>query len=194
MEKFDREALRAALIELGRRCYSAGRIVEIAIYGGSAIMLTMQFRVATRDVDAVFEKDKAFISNVASQMADDFGWEKDWLNDGVKGWLSSSDAESKLLFGTYPSEDTPGLRVFVPQPEYLFAMKCAAMRIGGIEESSDIDDIRQIAKGLGITSSQDALAIVESFYPGHRLKPATRFGLEEIFDEPVGETYEGIEP
>ena len=122
-----------------------------------------------------------FMPNVAPLMAAEFGWDEDWLNDGVKGWLSASDAnpEAKSLFKTYPSEEHQGLRVFVAKPEYLFAMKCRAMRVGGIETSPDIEDIRLLAREIGITSVEDAL--VEKFYPNNILAPKTKFGLEEIF-------------
>jgi hypothetical protein len=180
---FDLPTLEAALTELGRRSYEAGRTVEIAVYGGSALLLTLNRQVSTRDVDAVFEKDKAFVRRLAADMATEFGWDEGWLNDGVKGWLSAIDAapQAKSLFKTYPSEDAPGLRVFVAKPEYLFAMKCRAMRVGGVESSSDIDDIRLLARSLGITSSNDALALVEKFYPHNVIEAKTKFGLEEIF-------------
>lgn len=104
-------------------------------------------------------------------------------DDGVKGWLSAKDAapDAKSLFKTYPSEDTPGRRVFVAKPEYLFALKCLAMRIGGVDSSADIDDIKLLAREIGIKNSDDALALVEKFYPQNMLQPKTRFGLEEIF-------------
>jgi hypothetical protein len=140
-------------------------------------------QIGTGDVDAVFERDKDFVRKLAAEMAAEFGWDEDWLNDGVKGWLSASDAnpEAKSLFKTYPSEEHQGLRVFVAKPEYLFAMKCRAMRVGGIETSPDIEDIRLLAREIGITSVEDALALVEKFYPNNILAPKTKFGLEEIF-------------
>ena len=58
-------------------------------------------------------------------------------------------------------------------------MKCRAMRVGGIETSPDIEDIRLLAREIGITSVEDAL--VEKFYPNNILAPKTKFGLEEIF-------------
>lgn len=185
---FDRAALEEALRELGRRAHAAGRIVEIAVYGGSAILLTLDSRPATRDVDAVFEKDKDFVRRIAVQMAEDFGWDPDWLNDGVKGWLSNAenDPGAKTLIGTYPSEEQPGLRVFVPKPEYLFAMKCRAMRIGGVSGSQDVEDIRRLARAIGVHSAQEALELVEAFYPSHRIEPKTQFGLEEIFAQLEG--------
>lgn len=183
IQSFDLVALEYALTELGRRSYEAGRTVEIAVYGGSALLLTLNRQMNTADVDAVFEKDKDFVKNLAARMAAEFGWEENWLNDGVKGWLSAVDADPhvKALFKTYPSEAMPGLRVFVAKPEYLFAMKCRAMRIGGVDSASDIEDIKLLAGAIGITSSKDAMAVVEKFYPHNMLEPKTRFGLEEIF-------------
>jgi hypothetical protein len=180
---FDQATLKSALAELGRRSYAAGRTIEIAIYGGSAIMLTLNYRVSTRDVDGVFEKDKDFVKKLAGDMADELGWDRNWLNDGVKGWLSGIDGEHgvKTLFKTYPSEDEPGLRVFLPKPEYLFAMKCRAMRVGAIDSNADIEDIKGLAQELGISTSEQALSLVERFYPHNLLEPKTRFGLEEIF-------------
>lgn len=180
---FDQVALDSALSELGRRSYDAGKTVEIAIYGGAALLLTLNRQVNTRDVDAVFENDKHFVRKLTMEMAVEFGWDENWLNDGVKGFLSTIDTNPgvKSLFKTYPSEDQPGLRVFVPKPEYLFAMKCRAMRLGGIDSSSDIDDIKLLARHIGIKSSDEALALVESFYPANTLQPKTRLGLEEIF-------------
>jgi hypothetical protein len=40
-KSFDRETLEYALAELGHRAFSAGRTVEIVIYGGSALPLTL---------------------------------------------------------------------------------------------------------------------------------------------------------
>jgi len=181
-QRFDKEALEAAFNELGRRAYAAGRTIEIAVYGGAALLLTLNQRVATKDVDGVFDRDKDFVRKLAAEIADEFGWDQNWLNDGVNGWLSKADSDPdvKKLFKTYPSEDEPGLRVLVPKPEYMFAMKCRAMRVGGVDSSSDIDDIKNLAQELGITSVEQALAIVEDFYPANLLEPETRLGLEEI--------------
>ena len=182
-KRFDRAMLEQALRELGRRVHAAGRVVEIAIYGGCAVMLTLNYRIATKDVDAVFEKDKDFIKKISADMADEYGWDRDWLNDGVKGFLSAAetDPSAKKFIGTYPSEEEPGLRVFVPRPEYLFAMKCRAMRIGGVGTSQDIEDIRRLAEATGIRDAREALDLVQAFYPRQIIEPKTLFGLEEIF-------------
>jgi hypothetical protein len=181
---FDRETLEKAFGRLGQMTREAGKAIEISVYGGSALLLTFDFRVATRDVDAVFDTDHAFVRRAANVIADEFGWPPNWINDGVKGFFLShhdSDPAAKALFRSYPTETGPGLRVFVASPDYLFAMKSLAMRAGGAEPSEDIEDIRKLGVVLGVKNAADALAIVSRYYPEQRLPPKTKFGLEEIF-------------
>jgi hypothetical protein len=182
---FDRATLERAFERMGDIAQDAGKIVEISVYGGSALVLTMNFRVGTRDVDAVFENDRTFVRQAAAVVAGEFGWEPTWLNDGVKGFLSAHDTDkhAKSLFRAYPSDGGPGLRVFVATPAYLFAMKCLAMRFGGLEESRDKEDILKLGGLLGVASSEDALAVVSRYYPLGKLPPKTQFGLAEIFDK-----------
>jgi hypothetical protein len=162
---------------------AAGKIVEISVYGGSALVLTLEARPATRDVDAVFERDCRFVREAAETVAAEFGWSDDWINDSVKGFLSREDAApgAKALFKTYPTGGADGLRVLVASPSYLFAMKCLAMRAGDVASRGDVDDIRQLAAALGVTSAGQAIALVSRFYPASALPPKTRFGLEEMF-------------
>jgi hypothetical protein len=110
------------------------------------------------------------------------------LNDGVKGWLSHRDADpdSKPLFKTYPSEDEPGLRVFVASPHYLFAMKCLAMRVGGVDDTQDRSDIEALARKIGIATAGQAIEIVSQYYPPSGIPPKTHFGIEEIFSRLSG--------
>jgi hypothetical protein len=178
---FDRHTLKQALRDLGQRAYAIGKTIELSIYGGSALTLTYDWRLATKDVDAVFEADRATVRALVAEIAVQNGWDANWLNDGVKGFLSSADSDSKQLFGTYPSEAEAGLRVMLPRPEYLFAMKCRAMRIGGVDGSADVDDIRRLATEIGVQSAEQALGIVSSFYPGRIIEAKTQFGIEEIF-------------
>jgi hypothetical protein len=182
-KRFSRATLHRAFERLGELACAAGKTVEISVYGGSALVLTTNFRVSTRDVDAVFEDDRKFVRDAARSVAAEFGWDETWINDGVKGFLSARDAspEAKRLFGAYPDEVRPGLRVFVATPQYLFAMKCLAMRAGAAEYPGDVSDIRSLGAQLGIKSAEDAFAIVSKYYPNQQLPPKTQFGLEEIF-------------
>jgi hypothetical protein len=183
--KFNREALLKAFDELGRSAWSESATIEIAVYGGSALMLVYDWRIATKDVDGVFEHDRDRVGRLAAQIAEAHGWPADWLNDGVKGFLSDRDQETgmQVLLGEFPSADEPGQRVLVPRPEYLFAMKCRAMRLGGVGENRDIEDIRRLAAEIGLRSADEAIGLVASFYPRAQLQPKVQFGLEEIFSQ-----------
>src|SRR6185295_8812089 len=146
------------------------------VYGGSALILTLDARPATQDVDAVFERDRAFVRDAAASIAVENDWDSGWLNDGVKCYLSAADAdpEAKALFRSYPSETHAGLRVMVASPPYLFAMKYLAMRIGGVEQKQDVADIRRLGALLNVRNAIEALAIVERYYAAERLSPKTR--------------------
>ena len=184
-EPFDRAALLEAFGELGRAAWDEGATIEIAVYGGSALMLIFDWRIATKDVDGVFDADRERVRRLAARVGEQHGWPEDWLNDGVKGFLSARDREDgmKPLMGEFPSSDEPGLRVFVPRPEYLFAMTCRAMRLGGVDENRDIEDIRRLATEIGLRSAAEAMTLVASFYPNAQAQPKVQFGLEEIFSD-----------
>jgi len=128
---FTPETLGDALTELGQLAHEAGRVIDVAVYGGSCLMLVSNFRIATADVDAVAADDQSFLDSAAQTIAERRGWPSDWLNDGVRTYLSPlvDGFEQHELFRTYPSEQTPGLRAFVPTPEYMLAMKLMALRL-----------------------------------------------------------------
>lgn len=180
---FDRATLELALTRLGDIAAAEGKVVEISIYGGSALLLSFDHRAATRDVDAVFDADRDFIRRAAAQVAEEFGWSAGWINDGVKGFLSARDIqpEAKSLFRSYPADGGAGLRVLLATPSYLFAMKCLAMRLGGAGSSQDVDDIRLLGDALGICTFDAAIATVSRYYPNGMISPKTLFGLQEIF-------------
>jgi hypothetical protein len=77
------------------------------------------------------------------------------------------------------------LRIFMPDPEYPFALKCMSMRAEGLDGSHDISDIEVLADIAGIGDADEALSIVEGFYPSSRIPPKVKFGLEEIMERVV---------
>ena len=132
--------------------------------------LALNARDATRDVDAVFRPAKV-VREAAARVAADTGVPVDWLNDAVKGFLSPRGTFDDFL-------ELPHLRVFVAQPRYLLAMKCAAMRLG--EEFHDIDDVRYLLRYLNITTVAEAMEVVTSYFDESLLLPKTRFALKEL--------------
>ncbi len=66
----------------------------------------------------------------------------------------------------------------MPVPEYLLAMKYVAFRLG--PEFRDEDDVRYLLRYLNIERAEQALAIVERYFPADGIPPKMRFALQEI--------------
>lgn len=131
----------------------------------------------TRDIDAIFEP-KTVVYEEARGMADDLGLPADWLNDSVKGFLPrAADPRARTSF------DAPGITVGIASAEYLFAMKAAAARI-----EEDTEDLRVLAAKLHITSTQQALDVLERFYDRARLTVKSQLVLQALFEEPAAGT------
>lgn len=182
---FTRERLGDALNELGQIAYEAGRVIDIAVYGGSCLMLVSNFRIATADVDAVAAGDQGFIDRAAREIGARRGWPRDWLNDGVRTYLSPQvdGFEQHMLFRTYPREETPGLRVFVPTAEYMLAMKLMALRLDPGGGKSDLDDILNLMQVAGIKQKDDILRFASRFYPEARTSAKLVLAVDHLWNE-----------
>ena len=95
----------------------------------------------------------------------------DWLNNGVKAYLSDKATFTPFL-------ELSHLKILVAPPEYLLAMKCLSMRIG--EEFHDLNDIQFLLRYLNITDYEKALDIICLYYPLDRFPQKTLYGLEEL--------------
>ena len=143
---------------------------ELYLVGGAVMCVAFDAREATRDVDALF-KPTGLVREAAARVAAKAGVLDTWLNDAVKGYLSPQGEFDSFL-------ELAHLKVFVPRPEYLLAMKCAAMRLG--EEFHDLDDVRYLLRHLNITTAEGALAIVTRYFDEEQLLPKTHLVLEEL--------------
>jgi hypothetical protein len=152
--------------ELGR----VDVVGELYLVGGAVMCLAMDARDSTADVDALF-KPTQVVRKAAARVGAAAGVGERWLNDAVKGFLSPKGDFDSFL-------ELSHLRVFVAHPEYLLAMKCAAMRLGA--EFHDLDDVRYLLRWLNITEVSEALAIVTRYFEEERLPPKTRLALEEM--------------
>jgi len=176
--------LHDAFMELGTRARREGKVIDLAIYGGSALMLASNFRVATRDVDAVAEGGQETISRLAEDIARARNWPSDWLNDGVRIYLSPNVhglLEHHTLLRAYPSEPEPGLRVFVPSAEYMLAMKLMAMRIDPASDKSDVADILNLIAIVGFTTPEEVIDFAASFYPEAKISARLHLGIREFW-------------
>ena len=179
-----RDSLHDALMELGILARADGKVIDLALYGGSALMLASNFRDTTRDVDAVVSADQSLIDRLAAIVAANRGWPPDWLNDGVRTYLSPNVdgvREHHQLFRSYPNEQEPGLRVFVPTAEYILAMKLVAMRLDPAAGKSDLDDIINLLDVVEVKTPEAAIEFAAAFYPQARISARLQLGLQELW-------------
>jgi hypothetical protein len=178
MSLLAKDDILRGLRKIDERARAAGVLIDLAIYGGAALVIAFNARQATRDVDAVVRGSPDFLRNAAAQIAVEENWPPDWLNDGVKGFISNNEAMT--LMSEFQGSSGGGLRIHVPTPSYIFAMKCMAMRPEGIDGSHDVSDIELLANKLGVKTPEEAFSIIEGFYPASRIPAKVRFGVEEI--------------
>lgn len=167
---FGRDALLDAFDRIGRAAVRAATKLQIAVYGGSALMLASNFRFATEDVDVSKLEHPLpdWLATVVREIAVENGWQDDWFNDGVAFHLSSlADRSDHLEFGTFPRDGgPPGLAVSLPSAEYLLALKLKAARImdpvRGETERLDILNLMQV---VGIATTEEAIALLGRYFP-----------------------------
>ena len=173
-----REAILDALAELNRELAGRGVAGEICIFGGASMVLAFNARLATKDVDAIFQP-AALVRELAAEIAKSRNLPEHWLNDGVKGFFSP---RHETFAGNLPQFSN--LCVTMPVPEYLLAMKCLASRIGATGgEADDTDDIVFLIRQLNLKTPQAVMDIVSAYYPANRIPMKAQFLVESLFEE-----------
>jgi hypothetical protein len=173
-----RESILDAISALSNDLGKHGVVGEICLFGGTVMVLAFNSRISTKDVDAIFQPTQ-LIREMARRVGEDRGLPSDWLNDGVKGFVS---ARHEATAGNLPQ--FPNLRLTMPVPEYLLAMKCMAARLGGTAgEGSDTPDILFLIRHLGLSSAGEVLDIVGQYYPAKQISVKTQYLVESLFEE-----------
>jgi hypothetical protein len=155
---------------LNEELRKAGTKAELFLVGGAVMCLAYSARPSTQDIDALF-RPTAQVREAAARTAARARVNPDWLNDGVKGFMSAQGDFAPFL-------ELDHLNVMVAQPEYLLAMKCLSMRIGA--EFHDEDDVRYLLRHLDIRSVEKAIATITKYYPLERFPQKTLYALEEL--------------
>ena len=143
---------------------------EVSLYGGAVMCLVYDARPATKDVDAVFRPTSEMRTAIA-KIAERNHLDESWLNDGVKGYLVTHD--QRVLF------DLSNLKIFVPEPDYLLAMKAISARA----DTFDREDVLTLIDILELKAPAEVFSIVEKYYPRQQIKPATQYFIEELFQK-----------
>jgi hypothetical protein len=155
---------------LNEELRQSGTRGELYLVGGAVMCLAYNARQSTADVDAVFQP-AVEVRKAAARAAAKARLPAEWLNDGVKGYLSREGEFAPFL-------ELDHLTIMVAKPEYLLAMKCLAMRIGA--EFHDEEDVRFLLRLLDIRSYDQAIALITKYYPLERFPRKTAYALEEL--------------
>src|SRR5687768_3389307 len=110
----DKNQIRSYMEALNAELKNLGIKGEICLYGGAAMCLAYDARPSTKDVDAVFKPAKE-MREAIRRVAERNRLKEDWLNDAVKGFV--------VEHPRFVYIDLPYLKVYVPEADYLLAMK-----------------------------------------------------------------------
>ncbi len=175
MSEFTKKDILENLELIAKKLKSSNKTADIGIYGGSAIILLWEFRKSTSDIDIIIHNGEEEIKNIAREIAIEKNYPENWLSEQVRTFTSVNYQERMFL--EIP-KDEPSLRIFTPTTKYLFAMKCMAMR-----HETDIEDVKNLIKLLKITKGEDALSIINKYYPYDVIPDRILFGIKEIMKE-----------
>jgi len=147
MATFTEQEIRNGLRRLGELAQMRNIHIRLTVVGGAVMVLAFGTRQSTRDVDAVIvaPSEARVVRALAAQVAEEYDWPTDWLNDGAKGYLRGI-SDGPLLFSA------PGIEVFAPAFEQLLAMKLSAWR-----DEVDISDARRILQEIAPDYDRDTL-------------------------------------
>jgi len=169
-ELLTRSEIEQALRLLGELADAEGKELQIMVVGGTAMVLGFDARLSTKDVDyAVLPPtDSAYVHRLGLQVAQQLGWNDDWLNDGAKGFLHSKSVGPVVFH-------SEGIQVIRPATTQLLAMKLIAWR-----DDVDICDAELLLSTLDAKSLGDVWQELEQFIiPGYELK--ARYALNDLW-------------
>jgi hypothetical protein len=168
---FDRDELLDAFDEIAEAAVAAGTRLDIAVFGGSALVLASNFRFTTEDVDVaeLASPWPDWLSRAVARIAERNDWSETWFNDAVSFHLSASaNADRDMVrWRTFPRNlEQVGLTVFVPSAEYMLALKLKASRISDFKKGvQDLTDLANLLHVLEIKEVEPAIAILAKYFP-----------------------------
>jgi hypothetical protein len=170
----DKDRLDFLLAKLNAKLKERSLKGVIDLYGGTAMLLLTRARKATKDIDATFIPTKEF-REIIKEVAEEQEISPDWLNDGVKGYVSANPDIIKY-------KDLSNLEVNQLSPKYLLSMKILSSRTG----TEDISDIKFLINHIEIKKKSELLDIFNTYYGRHGNVSALHRALsiiDEISDE-----------
>jgi hypothetical protein len=145
--------------------------VEFYFLGGAILFQAFHARPPTAHVSALL-RPAGEVSEAVATVAQREGWPSTWLSDAIREVLGVGGQRHRYV-------DLANLSAFVPQLDYVLALKVAAIRLG--EGPRALDDVRYVMRALNLTTATAALEITGRYFSPRQLAPDTHVLLEGLF-------------
>lgn len=179
---FTKKDLESLFFKIGSELAKRGELVDITIYGGSALLLKYGYRETTKDVDVVFDAwDEENLRTITNNLAKTHKLDPHWFNDDAK--MFKADSEDLDVYKKYPSDGKGGLRVNIPKPDYMLALQVQALSVAKPTDDpknplgKHATDVKNLAHSLGFDVAQ-TLDNLKFYFPSNILNPVVVKWLE----------------
>jgi len=152
MSRLKKEEILCYFDEINNALAKRNQTGEIIIAGGAALTLAFDARDSTYDIDAIFEP-KGDMRQIINDIAIAHNLDDDWLNDGVKGFLTDK-------MGVTVCRKYSHLVVKNLDAESLLAMKLTSARP---TPSPDLNDSIFLMKKLNIKTEDELFTLIEKY-------------------------------
>jgi hypothetical protein len=150
--------------------------VEFYFLGGAILFQAFQAKPSTAQVAALLEP-AIRVREALARLAEREGWLREWVHGAVRGQLAGGAGP----LGRYV--ELPNLAAFVPRPEYVLALKVAALALDAGPRA--LDDLRYVLRILNVSSAEAALEIAGRYFSERQLPGAARETLEGLLPRTV---------
>jgi hypothetical protein len=174
--------MEEAFAIMGRYLLDRKALGEIAVYGGSAILLQFEWRKLSQDVDAriISDGNHGLIVEAVKYAAKQLGLPPSWLNESVAMYARRGEVDADRIFvGTYPSPDRYGLRVTAAKPSYILAMKLGALERFTIDDR-DYQDAINLGAACGVTTVDGLKDLFRKYFAEDELPLAAELRLRDL--------------
>lgn len=154
--ELSRSDIKRLLNELDAAMTAAGLTGRVELVGGAALALVYYDRSGTTDIDGSVHPAQEILE-LADALAEPNGLKPGWLNNAAQGFFPPGETgeDPKVLI------QGESLTVTVSGPKTLLAMKLRASR-----PYKDADDIAVLLRACGVSSLDEAIAVLEEIYDG----------------------------
>jgi hypothetical protein len=177
---FNSAEMRTILDSLNAALERRGLVLELALYGGVAIMLYYDKPLredSTGDFDGVILNKREFGRHpeVFMEIAEQYSLPDNWINSQIIETLNDMKREELIDYGSYSH-----IKIKMPVKEQLLAMKVSAARYF---PKYDFEDAQQIIADLNITSLDELKNLVDEYIPARLIGDKQRDFMAALMEK-----------